>query len=938
MLKKLLVALVTVALAALMVASTNPSGAATASRPSTMPTIALVNEDQPSAFNGANYLFGKDFVSLVSNDSTYDWQVVSRAVAENAYADKTVSAVIVLPQSFSRDILTFQDINPVKAAIDYKVVADGELSHQRLQNEVFSILRDFNTRVVKMYFASIAGNVSGAQVNMSAVVASESALVDKLSGSLYPDLETTGKRYESSVSLAGILQKLNSGWISAQNGFTNSTTDTLTSIGDSLGRQQPSLTEYFAQQEDIARTNVTNGNTAISDQGASDKGFYDKEFSDHVDGLIAGNGAWSGFNGFSSYDKDGNRTGVLATLVKKVDEYNELAVDYNARAASVSGVLLNQQNATIEAMSQLEQLETALLKEYFGIEMPVDDSNYNVDTGSALTETLARQALAQKVASSFDTDSTATAVSAYEERIRNLVDTIPTDPAQYSELLAELQSNTAFDTAAFLRRLDLIRKYGEAPGTSSPSLHLVYPAASSPAPSVTKSLPVTVPAGARYAVNVAVPPTLHLTEVTVDLGSPADVCPAIAPDCVSIDREAGTTTVDNTVGTDPLTVTVTYDIDLGGLTGSATVAYTAQDIAPATPPAPESLGADVYLLDPSSPTKEKIGGEDFAAITAYLGNVQSAADLLHFLYGGPEESFEEFSATLVATGQFRTHSTESVFNRYGSIDASKIAERLSDGDVAAFKTLGEQHIAAIVAQIMAAEEQLHGISANIHTLTVPPLPETYFSDSVAQLNSWYTKAMASISAAPSQWEQNSNSVIQLSTIPWSGQESGKAELYLDERTGPALYESLSSLVAATSQSAKSVAASAEIITDNSAEFDELVAGVTKTKADTQAVLDAMKGTVATGTGDLAVSSEYSKRFATVFSNTRATGADPATIYDAFASPVTTTDRTPVAEPTAAAWFDYRWLVLFAAGSLIGALVCWLALRRKKNEPATGTTP
>src|SRR4051812_10172595 len=112
MLKKLLVALVTVALAALMVASTNPSGAATATRPSKMPTIALVNEDQPSASNGANYLFGKDFVSLVSNDSKYDWQVVSRAVAENAYADKTVSAVIVLPQSFSRDILTFQDINP----------------------------------------------------------------------------------------------------------------------------------------------------------------------------------------------------------------------------------------------------------------------------------------------------------------------------------------------------------------------------------------------------------------------------------------------------------------------------------------------------------------------------------------------------------------------------------------------------------------------------------------------------------------------------------------------------------------------------------------------------------------------------------------------------------------------------------------------------------
>ncbi|MDR0299353.1 MAG: hypothetical protein LBI13_04650, partial [Streptococcaceae bacterium] len=58
------------------------------------PTIVLVNEDQAESFNGTNYNFGQSFVNLVSNDNKYNWQVVSRAVADRAYSDGSVQAVI----------------------------------------------------------------------------------------------------------------------------------------------------------------------------------------------------------------------------------------------------------------------------------------------------------------------------------------------------------------------------------------------------------------------------------------------------------------------------------------------------------------------------------------------------------------------------------------------------------------------------------------------------------------------------------------------------------------------------------------------------------------------------------------------------------------------------------------------------------------------------
>ena len=89
-------------------------------------------------------------------------------------------------------------------------------------------------------------------------------------------------------------------------------------------------------------------------------------------------------------------------------------------------------------------------------------------------------------------------------------------------------------------------------------------------------------------------------------------------------------------------------------------------------------------------------------------------------------------------------------------------------------------------------------------------------------------------------------------------------------------------------------------------------------------------TIGTGNTDLSTSSEYSRRFATVLSNARASDADPAKIYQAFASPITSRDATPEAMAPAAESFDYRWLAMFAAGAALGALVAALLTTRKKR--------
>lgn len=935
MLKKIVISLGTLALAALLAFSATGSGAMGEARSTSSPTIALVNEDEAASFNGQTYLFGKEFVSMVSNDSRYSWAVSSRSVAEKAYADKAVSAVIYLPRSFSRDLLTLENLNPVTADIQYKVVDEGDSARQRLENRVSAVLRDFNSRIVQMYFASIAGNISGAQVNVSSIVDRQSALVGALSDELRPDVESVEKSESTTVSLADLLKGLNAAWISAQNGFTKGTTSTLTSTSEALSRQQTPLSEYFAQQEQIARTNVANGNAAITEQGTSDKRFYDEAFAEHIRSLLAGDGTWSGLEGFSSTDTGGTPSGVFATLTDAVARYDALAAEYNGRVNETAGALTGQQNELTDSILALQSLEESLLREYFGATMPVDDANYAVDV-STLTDAQARPALAAKLANTFTAEGTsATAVKLYEDQLEDAVAQIPTDPDQYTALFDTLEANPNFKAGPYLEQLAIITEYANGKGIASPALTVVHPAAAA-AQTATTSLPVEVPAGARTTVSATLPPTLSPGEVTVGIPSPTPDCVAHQQGCVTVDPSARTATVDNSKGAEKLMVSLTYDIDLTNIVGSVAVEYTAHDTFSTAPaPAARSLGSDVYLLAPADPTTAAIGGDDFAAITEYLGRITSAGELLRFLYGAPGESRESFSASILLGGDFDGHSSESVFNRYGSIDAVVIADYLDARDVAAYAKLGRDNITAIVAQISALHKQRQTTAENIAALSGPQLQPGHFSEAVSQLADWYNAAMVSVTASPAQWEAQSNTVIQLETVPWRDQEEGKAELYVDDRTGPALHAQLSALIASTSSSAANVAASAQIIEDNSDQFDTLLEGARRTQTDTRAVLAAMDGTIASANDALTQGSEFSRRFSTVLSNTRANGADPAHIYETFASPVTTTDVTPTDTAASSSPIDWRWGPIFLAGGLIGGLLSWLLSRRKRRGGGAG---
>lgn len=243
------------------------------------PTVALVNEDLAAEFNDKAYVFGANFVDRVSKDSEYNWTVLSRSIAEKAYKDGSVDAVIYLPQSFSRDILTLQDLDPTKATIEYKLRSQvDEQSDRLLKSKIVDIVHGFNQGVVKMYYASVAGNIAEADSYMNAAFGNQEALIAALTSDVEEPFSDTMPNFENFVSSATGLNEANAATVEAQNSFAEAVMKMLADSSEALSGKLPEISEYANRQKEIAQINATNANTRISGQAAADREFYGNQF------------------------------------------------------------------------------------------------------------------------------------------------------------------------------------------------------------------------------------------------------------------------------------------------------------------------------------------------------------------------------------------------------------------------------------------------------------------------------------------------------------------------------------------------------------------------------------------------------------------------------------------------------------------------------------
>ncbi|WP_141495637.1 type VII secretion protein EsaA [Bacillus toyonensis] len=134
-------------------------------------TVALVNEDQGTVFEGNKIAFGDQFVKNVNKNTKQEWYVVSRGVAENGLKNNNYNMMIVIPNDFSRKAVAIDSELPEKLTLNYKVNATGNNDLKaEAENTASTILEDFNKQIIDVYFASIIIKLQGAQDNIGKII------------------------------------------------------------------------------------------------------------------------------------------------------------------------------------------------------------------------------------------------------------------------------------------------------------------------------------------------------------------------------------------------------------------------------------------------------------------------------------------------------------------------------------------------------------------------------------------------------------------------------------------------------------------------------------------------------------------------------------------------------------------------------------------------
>ena len=876
------------------------------------PTIALVNEDMMSTFNTQEYTFGKNFVDLVSDDQQYNWQVVSRSVADRAYKDGSVDAVIYLPQTFSKDLLTLQNLNPTKAKIDYKIQQQkDDLSEKILQNKLMSCLYLFNKNVVKMYYASVAGNIAEADNQMKQTVSKQADLVLGLSNQVQSPFKNSMSNYDTFISGTNGLKGLNQANVALQNSFTDSTKMLMAQTGERFTSQLPQLTTYFDTQKKIAKINVDNGNQGIKNQARTDQDFYFSQFDNLNTSLV------NQLSALSSKDLADKEIGQLPELTQQIKTYNQLIV-------AVRGDISDQITTLTNSRTDLLDLENNLYDQFFDAEVSATVENFDNLSDSQKDDNKIRQALANKIKTSLSkTDNLSD--SPYLDKVAQQISSISLDVAEYKlDSLLDM-GMIDFDTKCKIEaQLKVINQYATAfelgGGTVMLSDAKTLEASDQ---TMTRKMTITVPAGMTYQSS-AFPANVRISPVTkTGITVSRDNRIVLANPLPTTADEAKEKETPKRFDVD-LHITLADDQSLS-LATTWLNQLTNEKVF-------ETTDHFVLLPKPGLANTTQDAQENLQEIMSWFSKIDGISSMITTLYADPSEDYTSLLSVLTQE-EFKNQSQRSVFNMYGNIDVNELSKRLSNQDVQAFKMMGQENLSKVIAAIKSINTAMSSLGADEQRLQ-DNLPEQYFEENLKALTLWYTQTIEMLARLYQGWQIQDPTMLEVKE--WADYDRTKTELFVDSST--VLYEQIQKLVTSTTQATQEISKNAQAVKDNSEQFNQLVNQATLTQKDAKNLLANTDNLVLTGNEEASQVKGFYDAFSKTLANTRTPGVNTQYLYSFFANPILTNDITPEKDKMST---DKKTVLLplallFVMGLITGVLLLLIGqlIRKKMRDSKT----
>ena len=119
--------------------------------------IAIVNEDLGDAKDEESIEMGKEVVSILAEDSPYEWKVMGRGTATKGLQANQYEAIVYIPSDFSENVMSYDEQNPEKAEFSYQVQRQGNGSKkEKVLDEIETATNRVNQKISTLYWSYVA--------------------------------------------------------------------------------------------------------------------------------------------------------------------------------------------------------------------------------------------------------------------------------------------------------------------------------------------------------------------------------------------------------------------------------------------------------------------------------------------------------------------------------------------------------------------------------------------------------------------------------------------------------------------------------------------------------------------------------------------------------------------------------------------------------------
>lgn len=859
----------------------------------------LVNEDDGQNFEGAPYNLGNDFVTSISQDTKNHWETANRNTAEIGLEKGQYDAMIVIPKDFSKNILSLQSISPEKAKIEYKI-RDGQtqVTNQSIQNNVNSVLYDFNKRIVQMYFSSIVGSLAEAQQNLNNMMDVDSKSRKFLQSKIQEPFQTFSQSINGVSSLANTMHSNTDSVEANQKNFLDSLKDITQNespsndsvdankINDNQSVSGNSLIDSFysntMHQYGLLKDlpNSSKNTTQENEHDSIYKRFVDqsKRFEENQgerrkqldDQIQSVQGQLKSLKNIQSsiaykYYGDGSKTPETSNVT---DSKYAIASLMNSRQDSKLSVdYLNNIDSTVQTVpiSGLENLVSNLLKK--GVITDSQASKYNSEIG-----------LVRKYSSDRGVSTSGTSI--------DLVETDNTSSNSQVAMTVTLKTSSDGDTLTLTGdNISLINGADVASQIQSSLNQQLSPFNRTASVSNSgNSISIQVSQHNVEKVEAVVENSNGISSGTSDdntlsdgeNSTPTDANSTSDSTSTSSNTEKDTSSSSNQKSSEPsqaipdfIPVTVNVVLSVGSNT-TENQSYTENEYSWTNNSGIISTGK-LATLD----AKNSDINKNLPVILANFNSLEQASQQITTIFSEPNESVEGFAGRVVGNGLPITEiaSSNSIYYRYNNSELKSLAGNVSDSFAQSYKNDGDQLYKSIGNQVSELEKFLGNENS-------PSSENSLYG----QLNSLIQKGeYYQLLTDLSDWHTKTTELLE--SYYQSDKKSEGNDKQIDSPTTADVAKQFENIQNSTNDLSTNTKNAVEGIANDNSEVKDFASTTERLQSDANTLLGNVNQYASDTGKNLKENKEYAESFSKVLANAKNGGADNLRVFNFLSSPI-----------------------------------------------------